>query len=72
MPRRNIPGEVPPDFKWCFGCSNAQPKQRFAVDRSTRDGRQYACLRCMADKERSRARIKRAMGSTYLRHTDPL
>lgn len=72
MPRRIVPAPVPPGSKWCYQCSTAQPVQRFQVDRGTADGRRYACRRCIAEKERSRARIKRAMTAAYFRHTVPL
>lgn len=72
MPRRIIPEPVPPNSKWCFQCSTAQPVQRFEVDRSTLDGRRYACRRCMVEKVRSRSRIKRAHNALYLGYADPL
>lgn len=42
--------------------------QRFEVDRSKADGRSYACRRCLDAKRRARARTKRLLTETYLRH----
>jgi hypothetical protein len=67
MPRRIIPSPVPPGCKWCFRCSSALPIQRFEVDRSTNDGRRYACRPCIAAKQRQRRAIKLILAETYAR-----
>lgn len=69
MPKRIIPSPVPPGHKWCFKCSTALPVQRFAVDRSTADGRVYACLRCIAAQQRKRAAVRAVLNETFLRTT---
>ena len=72
MPRRNIPVPVGPDEKYCFQCATALPKQRFDVDRSTLDGRSYACRPCIEAKQRSAASNKRHLNAVYQRLTAPL
>lgn len=67
MPRRIIPAPVPPGHKWCFQCSAALPVQRFEVNRSTADGRRYACRPCVQRKQRQRRVINAILAETYAR-----
>ena len=71
MPRRIIPGHVPPAHRWCFQCGTAQPRQCFDTDRKAKDGLAYACRRCLRAKARERAEIKRTLNETYIRLTVP-
>lgn len=67
MPRKIIPAEVPEGHKWCFGCSQALPVQRFTVDRSRADGRRCACRRCAERKLRESREVKQVMAEAYAR-----
>lgn len=67
MPRKIIPAEVPEGHKWCFGCSQPLPVQRFTVDRSKVGGRHHACRKCADRKRRERGEVRRMMDETYAR-----
>lgn len=67
MPAKKIPVVVLPDEKWCHTCQSVKLKQRFAVDRSKKDGRNYCCLRCADGKLKEYAERKRTLNATYLR-----
>ena len=67
MPRKLIPGPVPPGTKWCHGCAGARSLAAFKPDRRAHNGFQSRCHECVTRRRKEREAIDRLCRETARR-----